>query len=157
MNKYRRVIISVIAGILILAMLGGLVVSAFADSSKEIKERISSLEKKKEQIASQQKELEQEIASTDLVITGEGRIDAQTVMGKAPIRIAQAAKKYGKPVIAIAGCLGDGAKECFAHGIDFMIAAVPGSKPDAASLEHDRATENIKRAAQEAIEQYLKQ
>ena len=101
--------------------------------------------------------LEQKIAACDLVITGEGRIDAQTVMGKAPIRIAQVAKKYGKPVIAIAGCLGDGAKECLSHGIDLMIPAVSGSKPDTGSLEHDRATENIKRAAQEAIEQYLKQ
>ena len=100
--------------------------------------------------------LEQEIASSDLVITGEGRIDAQTVMGKAPIRIAQAAKKYGKPVIAIAGCLGDGAKECLAHGIDLIIPAVAGPKADVKDLEHDRATENIRCAATEAMEQFRK-
>ena len=47
--------------------------------------------------------LEEEIRQSDVVITGEGRIDKQTLWGKAPFRVAQMAKKYNKPCIAIAG------------------------------------------------------
>ena len=43
---------------------------------------------------------------------GEGRMDEQTAMGKAPVRIANLAKKYDKPVIAITGCVGKGAEKC---------------------------------------------
>ena len=57
------------------------------------------------QIVIKETGLEQEIAKADLVITGEGRMDGQTAMGKAPIGIAKIAKKYGKPVIAFAGLL----------------------------------------------------
>ena len=49
--------------------------------------------------------MEEEISKADLIITGEGRIDEQTCMGKVPVRIAEIAKKYGRPVIAIAGFL----------------------------------------------------
>ena len=62
--------------------------------------------------------LEDYIAEADLVITGEGRLDGQTVMGKAPIGVAGIAKKYNKPVIAFAGCVIPEAKACNDHGID---------------------------------------
>ena len=62
--------------------------------------------------------LEQEIAKADLVITGEGRMDGQTAMGKAPIGIAKIAKKYGKPVIAFAGAAARDAGACNEQGID---------------------------------------
>lgn len=54
----------------------------------------------------------------DLVITGEGRLDAQTVMGKVPVGIAEAAKRYGKPVIALCGVTGEGVRLCNSRGID---------------------------------------
>ena len=60
--------------------------------------------------------IEEAIASADLVVTGEGRIDAQTSMGKAPARIAAIAKKYHKPVIAIAGSVTDDADKCHEAG-----------------------------------------
>ena len=62
--------------------------------------------------------LEEQIAAADLVITGEGRLDGQTVMGKAPIGIAHIAKKYEKPVIAFSGCVTPDARLCNTHGID---------------------------------------
>ena len=48
-------------------------------------------------------DLESKVARADLVITGEGRLDAQSLQGKAPFEIARLAKRYGKPVIGFAG------------------------------------------------------
>lgn len=56
--------------------------------------------------------IEAEIASADLVITGEGRMDEQTLMGKTPAGVAALAKKYHKKVIAFAGCFGEGIERC---------------------------------------------
>ena len=89
----------------------------------------------------------QEIASADLVITGEGRIDGQTAMGKAPARIAAAAKKYNKPVIAIGGCLTKDAVNCHAAGIDAVFPIVPDPLSGAEAMNKDTAKENIARTA----------
>jgi glycerate kinase len=62
--------------------------------------------------------LEEKIKDADVVITGEGRLDGQTYMGKAPIGVARLAKKYGKPVIAFSGCVSEDAGTCNDHGID---------------------------------------
>ena len=68
--------------------------------------------------------VEERIRDVDLVITGEGRIDSQTVFGKVPIGIAKIAKKYGIPVIAIVGSVGDGAEEVYKYGIDVVVDIV---------------------------------
>ena len=62
--------------------------------------------------------LEEKVKESELVITGEGRLDGQTAMGKAPIGVAKLAKKYGKTVIAFSGAVTDDARECNEHGID---------------------------------------
>ena len=62
--------------------------------------------------------LEQNIRKADIVITGEGRLDGQTVMGKGPMAVATLAKKYDKPVIALCGCIGRNAEICNERGID---------------------------------------
>ncbi|MDD3139451.1 MAG: glycerate kinase [Lachnospiraceae bacterium] len=62
--------------------------------------------------------LESYISDADLVITGEGRLDFQTAMGKAPIGVAKLAKKYHIPVIAFAGSVTSDATECNKNGID---------------------------------------
>jgi len=62
--------------------------------------------------------LEQDLADADIVVTGEGRLDGQTVMGKAPIGVARLAKKYGKKTIAFSGCVASGAEACNQQGID---------------------------------------
>lgn len=58
------------------------------------------------------------VQNADIVVTGEGRLDGQTVMGKAPIGVANIAKEYGKPVIAFSGCVTKDAVACNEHGID---------------------------------------
>ena len=63
------------------------------------------------------------VQGADLVITGEGRIDQQTIFGKTPFGVATVAKRYGVPVIGIAGSLGQNAHVVHAHGID-AIASV---------------------------------
>ncbi|AEB07444.1 glycerate kinase [Coriobacterium glomerans PW2] len=70
-------------------------------------------------------ELEDAMADVDLVITGEGRIDAQSANGKAPVGVAARAKRRGKPVIAIAGGRGDDIETVYAAGIDLVLPTVP--------------------------------
>jgi len=62
--------------------------------------------------------LEDRVRDADIVVTGEGRLDGQTVMGKAPIGVAKLAKRYGKRVIAFSGIVTDDAILCNEHGID---------------------------------------
>jgi glycerate kinase len=66
--------------------------------------------------------LEEDVEWADLVITGEGGMDFQTQYGKTPFGVARIAKKYGKPVIAIAGSIGDGAEVLYDKGIDAMYS-----------------------------------
>jgi len=64
------------------------------------------------------------IAQADLVITGEGRIDGQSIHGKTPIGVAGIALRHGKPVIAIGGALGAGAELIHDRGIDAVFGAI---------------------------------
>ena len=66
--------------------------------------------------------LDRHLKTANLVITGEGRLDRQTVFNKAPIGVARRAKARGIPVIAVAGSLGEGYEETYAHGIDVAVA-----------------------------------
>lgn len=65
------------------------------------------------------------VQGADLVITGEGRTDFQTAMGKAPVGVAAVAKRHGVPVICLSGGLGDGSDEVLSHGIDATASTVP--------------------------------
>ena len=65
------------------------------------------------------------IQGADLVITGEGRTDFQTAMGKAPVGVAEVARRHGVPVICLSGGLGDGADDVLDHGIDAIVSTVP--------------------------------
>lgn len=62
--------------------------------------------------------LESYVKDADIVVTGEGRLDGQTVFGKAPIGVARIAKKYDKPVIEFAGSVTEDAVACNEYGID---------------------------------------
>ena len=64
------------------------------------------------------------VKDADVVITGEGRIDAQSIMGKTPIGVARTAKQFNKPVIAIAGCLREDYDVVFEHGIDAVFPII---------------------------------
>ena len=63
-------------------------------------------------------DFDEHLKDVDIVVTGEGRLDGQTVMGKAPIGVAKIAKKYEKPVLAFSGCVAEEAVACNAEGID---------------------------------------
>ncbi len=85
------------------------------------------------------------VADADLVITGEGRIDSQTIHGKTPIGVARTAKKHGLPVIGIAGCLSSDCGVVHQHGIDAVFAVVNRSVDLATALAE--AAENVEMTA----------
>ena len=95
--------------------------------------------------------LEEKIAAADLVITGEGRLDGQSCMGKAPVGVARVAKTYGKPVIAFSGCVTKDASLCNQHGIDafFPILRTPCTLQEAMDVE--RASHNLEDTAEQAL------
>jgi glycerate kinase len=87
------------------------------------------------------------INNADLVITGEGRFDAQTLRGKTPFGVARIAREQGVPVIVIAGTLGEGYQQLYAHGIEAAFALASGPMTlaqacaDAPRLLRERATD----------------
>ena len=74
----------------------------------------------------------QRIKDADLVITGEGRMDYQTIFGKTPVGVALAAKQYHIPVIAICGSLGENYQHVYDFGIDsaYSIISSPSTLED---------------------------
>ncbi|RBP96532.1 glycerate kinase [Cytobacillus firmus] len=93
-------------------------------------------------------DFENEVKDADLVITGEGKIDSQTIYGKTPIGVARAAKKHGIPVIGLAGSLSDDSDIVHEHGIDALFSIVPGvvTLPEAlgkAAIYMERTARNI--------------
>jgi glycerate kinase len=91
--------------------------------------------------------LEEAVKDADLVITGEGRFDAQTLRGKTPFGVARIAKQHAVPVIVIAGTLGEGYQELYQHGIDAAFAVTSGPMTleqacaEAPRLLRERATD----------------
>ncbi|WP_163833543.1 glycerate kinase [Spartinivicinus ruber] len=71
-------------------------------------------------------QLETYLSDADLVITGEGKIDSQTIYGKTPIGVAKRAKQYNCCVIALAGSMGAGYQAVYQQGIDAVFSVVPG-------------------------------
>ncbi|HCZ9565342.1 TPA: glycerate kinase [Vibrio cholerae] len=70
-------------------------------------------------------QLAHQVIDADLVITGEGRIDSQTVHGKTPMGVAKVAKRFDVPVLALCGCTGANYQAVYQCGIDAVFAAVP--------------------------------
>ena len=95
--------------------------------------------------------LEEKIRDADVVVTGEGRLDSQSVMGKAPVGVARLAKKYGKPVIAFAGCVTEDARVCNAHGIDAFFPILRGVVTLDEAMDKENAARNLKATAEQAF------
>lgn len=87
--------------------------------------------------------LEEVVKDADLVITGEGRLDNQTAMGKAPIGVAKLAKKHGAKVIAIAGCTTPDAVKCNEEGIDAYFSIVNKAMTIDEAMKKENATQNM--------------
>jgi len=96
--------------------------------------------------------LEERIRWVDVVVTGEGRLDGQSCMGKAPVGVARAAKKYGKPVIAFSGCVREDAVECNKHGIDAFFPILR----NICTLEEAMDVENAARNLSDTAEQVFR-
>jgi glycerate kinase len=94
--------------------------------------------------------LEQAVQGAAFVLTGEGRMDAQTLLGKTPMGVAQIAQRAGVPTIAIAGSLGPGYQGLYRVGIEAAFSLVPGPMSLAqacesvASLLEDRAEDVVR-------------
>lgn len=76
------------------------------------------------QIIIEATKLSEHIKDADLVITGEGRMDAQSIAGKTPVGVARTAKQFNKPVIAIVGCLREDYQVVYQHGIDAVFPII---------------------------------
>lgn len=87
--------------------------------------------------------LEEDIKLADVVVTGEGRLDSQTVMGKAPIGVAKLAKKYGRKVIAFSGCVTDDADVCNEYGIDAFFPILRSVTTLEEALDKSNAYHNL--------------
>ena len=87
--------------------------------------------------------LEEYVRDADIVVTGEGRLDAQTVMGKAPVGVADIAKKYNKPVIAFSGVVTEDAVACNEHGIDAFFPILRRVQTVAEAMDPAAARQNM--------------
>ncbi len=90
--------------------------------------------------------LEERIAASDLVVTGEGRIDGQTLEGKGPAGVAALARRHGKPVLALAGSVAEDA------AVQALFDAACGIVDEPVTLDNamTRAAEFLERAASRA-------
>ncbi|MPM38383.1 Glycerate 3-kinase [bioreactor metagenome] len=85
------------------------------------------------------------LQNIDFVITGEGRIDSQSAMGKAPVGVAKRAKKQGAKVIGIAGCVSDDACLCNNAGIDSIFAVADKAMSLEEAMDRETTQKNIKK------------
>lgn len=74
------------------------------------------------------------LSETDLVITGEGRLDDQTVHGKTPVAVARRARRFGRSVIAVAGMLGPGYEAVLKHGVTACMPIATGPVDERTSM-----------------------
>ncbi len=95
--------------------------------------------------------LEEYIKDADIVVTGEGRLDSQTVMGKAPVGVARIAKKYNIPVIAFSGCVTEDAAICNNHGIDAFFPVLRTVCTLDEALNVDNAYKNMINTAEQVF------
>lgn len=95
--------------------------------------------------------LAEQLKGAGLLVTGEGRLDGQTVMGKAPVRAAALAKQSGVPVIAIAGSLGSGAGACNKAGIDAFFSVMTSVVSLEEAMKKETARANIELTAEQII------
>lgn len=95
--------------------------------------------------------LDDYVKDADIVVTGEGRLDGQTVMGKAPIGVAKTAKKYGKKVIAFSGSVTKDAIACNQEGIDAFFPILRRIVTLEEAMDADTARENMEDTSEQVF------
>lgn len=103
------------------------------------------------QIVLEETKLEEYIRNADIVVTGEGCLDGQSVMGKAPIGVAALAKKHHKKVIAFAGCVTEDAKVCNQNGIDAFFPILRNVVTREEAMDTDNARRNMTDTAEQVF------
>lgn len=101
----------------------------------------------------EQVQLSEKIAQADYVLTGEGKIDSQTSLGKTPFGVAQLARKFNKPVIAFAGLVGEGIEDLFESGFSQIVGINPSDCPLEEALKN--AEMNLEKAVAEIVKNLL--
>ena len=109
------------------------------------------------QIVLDETRLRDDVKDADLVITGEGRLDGQTVMGKAPIGVAKLSKEYCKPVLAFSGCVTKDASACNAAGIDAFFPILRSVVSLEEAMDVKNAAENMTDTVEQAFRLFLLQ
>lgn len=109
------------------------------------------------QIVLDETRLRDDVKDADLVITGEGQLDGQTVMGKAPIGVAKLSKEYGKPVLAFSGCVAKDASACNAAGIDAFFPILRSVVSFEEAMDVKNAAENMTDTVEQAFRLFLLQ
>lgn len=99
-------------------------------------------------------QLDEKMKKVDLAITGEGEINYQTMMGKAPSGVAEVAKKYDIPVIGIAGALGKDVELINDKGIDAFFSITPKPISLEKAMDREFAKENLKRTISQIMRVY---
>lgn len=95
--------------------------------------------------------LEQDLKDADMVVTGEGRLDGQTAMGKAPVGVARLAGKYGVKVLAFAGGVTREARACNEAGIDAFFPIVRGVTTLKEAMKPENARGNMADTAEQVF------
>ena len=80
--------------------------------------------------------LAQKMKDADLVITGEGRLDAQSAFGKTPVGVARLAKRHGVPAVALVGALGEGFEDTYKEGIEAVFPVIDAPRELSAAMEN---------------------
>ncbi len=96
-------------------------------------------------------DMEKSMEGAELVFTGEGRLDYQTAMGKAPVGIAKLAKKHGAKVIALAGAVIEGAEKCNENGIDAFFPILRRIVTLDEAMDPETAKQNMVKTAEQVI------
>lgn len=102
-------------------------------------------------IVLEETKLESFVKDADVVVTGEGRLDFQTAMGKAPVGVAELAKKFDIPVLAFAGSVTKDATECNKNGIDAFFPILRGISTLEEAMKPENAKQNLIDTAEQAF------
>ena len=95
--------------------------------------------------------LEEELKNADVAVTGEGRLDHQTAMGKAPVGVARLAKKYNAKVLAFAGSVTKDAAACNQAGIDAFFPIIRGVTTLEEAMKPENARENMRASVEQVF------
>ncbi len=97
---------------------------------------------------------DERVRDVDLVITGEGNMDEQSAAGKAPVGVARRAKRYGKPVVAVAGGRADNLDAVYGQGVDLVLPVCRKPMGLELALDPQEATTNLICAGEAAAQAY---